>query len=45
MPELPNTAYFTLVPDWVCKVLSRTTEELDCDDVWLLDRRSSRQSG
>jgi Uma2 family endonuclease len=29
MPELPETAYFTLVPDWVCEVLSRSTERLD----------------
>ncbi len=29
MPELPDTAYFTLVPDWVCEVLSRSTERLD----------------
>ncbi len=29
MPELPATAYFTLVPDWVCEVLSRSTEAID----------------
>jgi len=29
MPELPDTACFTLVPDWVCEVLSRSTERLD----------------
>jgi len=49
MPQLPDTAYFTLVPDWVCEVLSRSTEKLDRDEklpyyaehgvphVWLLD--------
>jgi Uma2 family endonuclease len=29
MPELPATAYFTVVPDWVCEVLSRSTESID----------------
>jgi len=29
MPELPTGAYFTLAPDWVCKVLSPSTRELD----------------
>jgi Uma2 family endonuclease len=49
MPQLPDTAYFTLAPDWVCEVLSRSTEKLDRDEklpyyaergvrhVWLLD--------
>jgi Uma2 family endonuclease len=49
MPELPETAYFTLAPDWVCEVLSRSTEKIDRDEklpyyarhgvrhVWLLD--------
>jgi Uma2 family endonuclease len=49
MPELPETAYFTITPDWVCEVLSRSTEKIDRDDklpyyaahrvrhVWLLD--------
>ena len=49
MPELPETAYFTIVPDWVCEVLSKSTEKLDRDDklplyaehgvahVWLVD--------
>jgi hypothetical protein len=26
MPELPETAGFTIVPDWICEVLSRSTE-------------------
>lgn len=49
MPELPDSACFTLVPDWICEVLSRSTEAIDRDEklpyyaqhgvrhVWLLD--------
>ncbi len=49
MRELPETAYFTLPPDWVCEVLSKSTEEVDRDEkmpiyavhgvghVWLVD--------
>jgi len=49
MPALPETAYFTLSPDWVCEVLSKSTERIDRDEklplyaehgvghVWLLD--------
>lgn len=29
MPELPDTAAFTLAPDWVCETLSPSTEKLD----------------
>jgi len=29
MPEYPETAYFTLAPDWVCEVLSASTRRLD----------------
>ena len=29
MPVLPDTAYFTLAPDWVCEVLSPSTRKLD----------------
>ncbi|HZI15811.1 MAG TPA: Uma2 family endonuclease [Myxococcus sp.] len=29
MPEMPETAYFTQAPDWVCEVLSPSTEALD----------------
>jgi Uma2 family endonuclease len=29
MPELPDTAYFTTAPDWVCEVLSPSTQTLD----------------
>ncbi|WP_438038589.1 Uma2 family endonuclease [Sorangium sp. So ce128] len=29
MPELPETAYFALAPDWICEVLSPSTEDVD----------------
>ena len=29
MPDFPDTAFFTLAPDWVCEVLSRSTRDLD----------------
>ena len=29
MPAMPETAYFTLRPDWVCEVLSPSTRRLD----------------
>jgi Uma2 family endonuclease len=29
MPEVPDDAYFTLAPNWVCEVLSPSTETLD----------------
>ena len=29
MPELPESAYFTLAPDWACDVLSPSTRKLD----------------
>ena len=29
MPALPDTAFFTLAPDWVCEVLSPSTRKLD----------------
>jgi Uma2 family endonuclease len=29
MQELPDEAYFSLQPDWVCEVLSKSTAELD----------------
>jgi Uma2 family endonuclease len=29
MPELPETAYFTVVPDWICEVLSDSTASID----------------
>ena len=32
MTELPDTAYFTLAPDWVCEVLSASTRRLDLQE-------------
>jgi hypothetical protein len=29
MPRLPDTAYFSLAPDWVCEILSPSTGMLD----------------
>jgi len=29
MPTIPDAAYFTLAPDWVCEVLSPSTTRLD----------------
>jgi Uma2 family endonuclease len=29
MPAVPNVAYFTLAPDWLCEVLSPSTEDID----------------
>ena len=29
MPDLPDIAYFTLAPDWVCEVLSESTRKVD----------------
>ena len=29
MPVFPDTAYFTLAPDWVCEVLSPSTRKFD----------------
>jgi Uma2 family endonuclease len=29
LPALPSGAYFTLAPDWVCEVLSPSTETID----------------
>jgi len=49
MPQLPETAYFPLAPDWVCEILSPSTASLDRGQklavyaregvahVWLLD--------
>jgi hypothetical protein len=49
MPSLPDTAYFSIVPDWVCEVLSKSTESMDRNQklplyaangvqhVWLVD--------
>ena len=32
MPELPDTAYFTLAPDWACEVLSASTRRVDLQE-------------
>ena len=49
MPEMPAGAYFTLAPDWICEVLSPSTESIDrgkklriyarerVEHAWLLD--------
>jgi Uma2 family endonuclease len=29
MPAMPEEAYFALAPDWVCEVLSPSTERID----------------
>jgi len=29
MPELPDAAFLTIPPDWVCEVLSPSTQQLD----------------
>jgi Uma2 family endonuclease len=29
MPQLPDTAYFTVAPDWICEVISKGTEATD----------------
>lgn len=29
LPAVPDAAYFTLVPDWICEVLSISTEAMD----------------
>ena len=51
MPDLPETAYIELPPDWVCEVLSPSTEKYDRGDkrqiyadagvrhLWLVDPR------
>jgi Uma2 family endonuclease len=32
MPVILDAAYFTVAPDWICEVLSRSTEALDRAD-------------
>ncbi len=29
MPELPETAWFEMAPDWICEILSPSTQRLD----------------
>jgi Uma2 family endonuclease len=52
LPKLPETAYLTTPPDWLCEVLSDATEQYDRNEkraiygeagvshLWLLDPRS-----
>ena len=52
LPAVEDVAYFTLAPDWVCEVLSRSTEKIDRADklpvyaaqgvghVWLVNPRT-----
>lgn len=49
MPEMPHAAFVTLAPDWLCEVVSPSTEAIDRSDkmdvyarervahVWLVD--------
>ncbi len=39
MPVLPRIAYFKLAPDWVCEVLSPSTEKIDRIDKMLIYAR------
>lgn len=39
MPVLPRLAYFTVAPDWICEVLSPSTEKLDRIDKMLVYAR------
>jgi Uma2 family endonuclease len=32
MPELPETAYFALAPDWICEILSPSTAKVDREE-------------
>jgi Uma2 family endonuclease len=32
MPEVPDVAAFTLAPDWICEVLSKSTEDVDREE-------------
>ncbi|HVT43782.1 MAG TPA: Uma2 family endonuclease [Thermoanaerobaculia bacterium] len=54
MSELPDAAWFSIAPDWVCEILSPSTEELDrrrklplyalagVPHLWLVDPESRR---
>ncbi len=39
LPRLPDTAYLDLVPDWICEVLSPSTERLDRGEKLAIYRR------
>jgi len=32
MPKVPDVAYSTIAPDWICEVLSKSTEDVDRDE-------------
>ena len=32
MPELPETAFFELVPDWICEIISPSTARMDLSE-------------
>lgn len=32
MPKVPDVAYSTIAPDWICEVLSPSTEDVDRDE-------------
>ena len=40
MPRLPSTAFFTVAPDWVCEILSPSTERFDRDTKLRVYRRA-----
>jgi Uma2 family endonuclease len=31
LPSVPAAPYLTLAPDWICEILSPSTETIDCD--------------
>jgi Uma2 family endonuclease len=41
LPELPDAAFLTVSPDWVCEVLSPSTRALDVTDKRAIYRRES----
>ena len=57
MPAVPDDAYFTLAPDWVCEVLSPSTRKFDLEEkrpihareeiahLWLVDPSARTPGG
>lgn len=43
LPALPEEAHFTLAPDWICEVLSKSTEDTDRDEKMPLYAREGVQ--
>jgi len=45
MPEMPDGAFITLAPDWVCEIVSPSTEAIDRSDKMtaLLSHRKSNE--